>query len=70
MTQSNIMSRRSLNKSTGSTSQGAFLTRQTKPKAIEVFEETCKAWREKSPAIFKNVKNGVFELKEITLTPG
>ena len=48
-------------------SQSAFLNRQGKPKAVEVFEETCKSLNEKAPAIFKNVKNGNFELKEVFL---
>ena len=32
-----------------------------------MFEETCKKYNEKAPAIFKNVKNGRFEMKEIYL---
>ena len=51
-------------------SQGAFSARQSKPKAIEVFEESCKYMNEKAPAIFKNVKNGTFEMKEVFLNPG
>ena len=51
-------------------STSAILNRQGKPKAIEVFEEECRIWNEKSPAIFKGVKHGRFELKEITLTEG
>lgn len=43
--------------------------RQAKPKAVEVFEESCKRMSEKAPAIFKNVKNGVFEMKEVFLNP-
>lgn len=36
--------------------------------AIEVFENICTESNERVPTIFKSVKNGNFELKEITLT--
>ena len=65
-----LQSRSGITTTTGGMSTSAILARKGKPKAIEVFEETCKNWNEKSPAIFKGVKHGRFELKEITLTEG
>ena len=50
-------------------SSANLANRQAKPEAVQVFEDSCKRMSEKAPAIFKNVKNGVFEMKEVFLNP-